>query len=127
MSQILKCAICDYTEPVPMHCRQSMRLELIDGKEQLVCWMGPSCGVQDIPTHCGKPMILEEGDSPERVDSPELEDGGKSSSFKEKEDPLSGSSSLKNVNLSITRRKNKNKPQWYDLCLLCSFCGEKVK
>ncbi|PWI48247.1 copper-translocating P-type ATPase [Candidatus Heimdallarchaeota archaeon B3_Heim] len=47
-------------------------------------------------------MTLEEGDSSERVDSPELEDGGKSSSFKEKEDPLSGSSSLKNVNLSIT-------------------------
>ncbi|MFW9905793.1 MAG: hypothetical protein ACFFFH_15780, partial [Candidatus Thorarchaeota archaeon] len=51
VTQQLKCQICDYTEPIPMHCKQPMHIEEIDGNEKLVCWMGASCGVQDIPTH----------------------------------------------------------------------------
>jgi Cu+-exporting ATPase len=39
-----------------------MHLEIIDGKEQLVCWMGPSCGVQDVPTHHEEIMEIIEDD-----------------------------------------------------------------
>lgn len=58
MAEKFKCQICDYTEPIPMHCKQPMHVETIEGKEQLVCWMGPECGVQDIPTHHKKPMQI---------------------------------------------------------------------
>ena len=51
MSSILKCRKCDYTQPVPNHCKQPMHLEQIEGKKILVCWMGPECGVKEIPIH----------------------------------------------------------------------------
>lgn len=35
-----------------------MHIETIEGQDKLVCWMGPSCGVQDIPTHHEKPMKI---------------------------------------------------------------------
>jgi copper ion binding protein len=35
-----------------------MHIEVVDGEEKLVCWMGPGCGVQDLPTHHDKPLIL---------------------------------------------------------------------
>lgn len=54
----LKCEECGTTMDVPMHCGQAMHLEEVDGKEMLVCWMGPGCGKQDIPEHHGKPMAL---------------------------------------------------------------------
>jgi len=53
---ILKCATCGATQEVPMHCGQAMHPEKVGKKQMLVCWMGPSCGKQDIPTHHGKPM-----------------------------------------------------------------------
>jgi Cu+-exporting ATPase len=38
-----------------------MHLENVEGEEKLVCWMGPSCGVKDIPQHHDHPMtIIEE-------------------------------------------------------------------
>jgi Cu+-exporting ATPase len=54
----LNCQECDYTKPVPMHCKQPMHVEVVEGKEKLVCWMGPSCGVQDLPIHHNKPMKI---------------------------------------------------------------------
>ena len=63
MSDMLKCQECDYTEAIPMHCKQPMHVESVEGKERLVCWMGPSCGVQDIPNHHEKPMqVLKSND-----------------------------------------------------------------
>jgi len=35
-----------------------IKIEKIDGKEMLVCWMGPSCGIQELPTHHNKPMKI---------------------------------------------------------------------
>ena len=58
-SQKLNCQVCEYSEPVPMHCGQPMHIETVDGEEKLVCWMGPGCGVQDIPTHHDKSMQLK--------------------------------------------------------------------
>ena len=62
MPQQLKCQICDYIEPIPMHCKQPMHIENIDDEVKLVCWMGPSCGVQDIPTHHDKSMQIIQDD-----------------------------------------------------------------
>ncbi len=56
MSQKLNCQVCEYTEPIPMHCKQPMHIEKVDGEAKIVCWMGPECGVQDIPTHHNKPI-----------------------------------------------------------------------
>ncbi len=58
MTEKLKCQECDYIEPVPMHCKQPMHIEVINGIEQLVCWMGPECGLQDLPVHHDRPMNL---------------------------------------------------------------------
>ncbi|MFX1285781.1 MAG: heavy metal translocating P-type ATPase [Promethearchaeota archaeon] len=58
MPEMLKCQECDYTEAVPIHCKQPMHVDTVGGEEQLVCWMGASCGVQNIPTHHGKPMQI---------------------------------------------------------------------
>ncbi|MHA1971764.1 MAG: heavy metal translocating P-type ATPase [Candidatus Hodarchaeales archaeon] len=64
MTEILKCKICGYKQPMLMHCKKPMHLELIDGKQKLVCWMGSSCGVEEIPFHHGKPMqVMSEGDA----------------------------------------------------------------
>jgi len=48
----LKCVECGETQDLPMHCGQAMHKE----GDQLVCWMGASCGAQPIPKHHGKPM-----------------------------------------------------------------------
>ncbi|MHA2328297.1 MAG: heavy metal translocating P-type ATPase [Candidatus Hodarchaeales archaeon] len=51
-----------------MHCKQPMHIEEVNGVEKLVCWMGPSCGVQELPTHHGKPMqIVREVKSKEQT------------------------------------------------------------
>lgn len=48
----LKCVECGLEQDLPMHCGQAMHKE----DDQLVCWMGASCGAQPIPEHHGKPM-----------------------------------------------------------------------
>jgi Cu+-exporting ATPase len=50
----LKCVECGITQDLPMHCGQAMHKE----GDQLVCWMGASCGAQPIPKHHGKPMEI---------------------------------------------------------------------
>jgi len=52
----LECENCGTTIDLPMHCGQPMHKE----GDQLVCWMGASCGAQPIPEHCGKPMKVNE-------------------------------------------------------------------
>jgi Cu+-exporting ATPase len=52
----LKCLECGTEQEIPMHCGKPMHKE---GNE-LVCWMGASCGAQPIPEHHGKPMELIE-------------------------------------------------------------------
>ncbi len=47
---------CGTKMEVPMHCGKPMHVEKVGGKDMLVCWMGPSCGKQKIPTHHDKPM-----------------------------------------------------------------------
>jgi Cu+-exporting ATPase len=53
---MLKCQECDYTQEIPSHCGKPMHQE----GDQLVCWMGDSCGSETIPEHHGKPMKLVE-------------------------------------------------------------------
>jgi hypothetical protein len=53
----LKCPKCGAKQDMPMHCRKPMHLEKLEGENKLVCWMGPQCGVQDIPTYCGVEMV----------------------------------------------------------------------
>ena len=50
----LKCAECGLEQDLPTHCGQPMHKE----GEELVCWMGASCGAQKIPEHHGKPMEI---------------------------------------------------------------------
>ncbi|MBY8988626.1 MAG: YHS domain-containing protein, partial [Candidatus Lokiarchaeota archaeon] len=52
----LKCVECGQEQDLPMHCGQAMHKE----GDQLVCWMGASCGAQLIPEHHGKPMDVIE-------------------------------------------------------------------
>ncbi|MFX1389745.1 MAG: heavy metal translocating P-type ATPase [Promethearchaeota archaeon] len=52
----LKCSECGLEQELPMHCGKPMHKE---GNE-LVCWMGASCGAQPIPEHHGKPMDIVE-------------------------------------------------------------------
>jgi len=52
----LKCSECGATQDLPMHCGKPMHKE----GDQLVCWMGASCGAQPIPEHHGKPMEIIE-------------------------------------------------------------------
>ncbi len=54
----LMCQKCGYTKPVPVHCDTPMHVEIIDEEPKLVCHMGPSCAVQDVPSHCGVGMRL---------------------------------------------------------------------
>ncbi len=58
MSEMLKCQVCDYTEPIPIHCNQPMHVESVEGVEKLVCWMGPDCGVKVLPSHHEKTMKI---------------------------------------------------------------------
>jgi hypothetical protein len=48
----LVCAKCGEKVDVPVHCGKEMHQE----GDQLVCWMGPQCGHQDMPSHCGRVM-----------------------------------------------------------------------
>ncbi|MBY9014393.1 MAG: cadmium-translocating P-type ATPase [Candidatus Lokiarchaeota archaeon] len=50
----LKCVECGLEQEIPMHCGQAMHQE----GDQLVCWMGASCGAQPFPEHHGKTMEL---------------------------------------------------------------------
>ncbi|MFX1574095.1 MAG: heavy metal translocating P-type ATPase [Promethearchaeota archaeon] len=50
----LKCSECGATQDLPMHCGKPMHKE----GDQLVCWMGASCGAQPFPEHHGKPMEI---------------------------------------------------------------------
>jgi Cu+-exporting ATPase len=52
----LKCVECGVEQDLPMHCGKPMHKE----GDQLVCWMGASCGAQPIPEHHGKPMEIVE-------------------------------------------------------------------
>ena len=52
----LKCVECGAEQDLPMHCGKPMHKE----GDQLVCWMGASCGAQPIPEHHGKPMEVIE-------------------------------------------------------------------
>ena len=64
--QKLYCQVCDFEEPLPNHCKQPMHIEKVNGSYRLVCWMGSACGVQDIPAHCGKPMVINEDEHTEK-------------------------------------------------------------
>ena len=52
----LVCEECGLEQEIPMHCGKPMHKE----GNQLVCWMGSSCGAQPIPEHHRKPMNLVE-------------------------------------------------------------------
>ncbi|MFX1568200.1 MAG: heavy metal translocating P-type ATPase [Promethearchaeota archaeon] len=52
----LKCVECGLEQELPMHCGQAMHKE----GDQLVCWMGASCGAQPIPEHHDKQMEVIE-------------------------------------------------------------------
>jgi YHS domain-containing protein len=52
----LICQECGFEQEIPMHCGKPMHKE----GNQLVCWMGSSCGAQPIPEHHGKPMKIIE-------------------------------------------------------------------
>lgn len=56
----LFCESCGTMIDVPHHCEKPMHVEKVDGKDMLVCWMGPNCGKQEIPTHHNNPMIYVE-------------------------------------------------------------------
>jgi hypothetical protein len=60
MEAKLVCEECEVTEPIPFHCGRLMHVEEIDGKKMLVCWMGASCGVRELPVHHGKGMKIVE-------------------------------------------------------------------
>jgi Cu+-exporting ATPase len=99
----LECQECEFTEVIPMHCKQPMHIEILEGKEQLVCWMGPSCGVKDLSTHCGKPMVIGQGGDKDPSISPKLK--GKRvpiTSPKAEQTTLEDSHSINSANLAIT-------------------------
>lgn len=52
----LRCEKCGYEMVTPSHCNQQMHVEAANGHLQLVCWMGPGCGVAEIPNHCEAQM-----------------------------------------------------------------------
>lgn len=56
MADTLECVKCGYETAMPPHCNRPMHVEEVDGRPKLVCWMGPGCGVAEIPLHCGDPM-----------------------------------------------------------------------
>lgn len=52
----LNCKKCGAEQDLPQHCGKPMHKE----GEQLVCWMGASCGSQSIPEHHELPMEVIE-------------------------------------------------------------------
>ncbi len=98
----LLCQVCGYTETIPMHCKQSMHLEMVNGEEKLVCWMGPSCGINDIPTHCGKPMVLRKTKFADIPNSFLLSEEKKTEIVSKTDGSTEKHSSLRNTVLAIT-------------------------
>jgi Cu+-exporting ATPase len=56
MDSKLKCGKCGEEIATPMHCDRPMHVETVNGAKKLVCWMGPGCGVAELPSHCSTPM-----------------------------------------------------------------------
>jgi Cu+-exporting ATPase len=52
----LKCEKCGFETAMPQHCNRPMHSDRVGAETKLVCWMGPECGVADIPKHCDLPM-----------------------------------------------------------------------
>ena len=52
----LKCEKCGAEIAMPTHCNRPMHSEKVGNETRLVCWMGGSCGVANIPKHCDAPM-----------------------------------------------------------------------
>jgi len=52
----LKCEKCGFETAMPNHCNRPMHSDRVGAETKLVCWMGPECGVADIPRHCDLPM-----------------------------------------------------------------------
>jgi P-type Cu+ transporter len=52
----LKCEKCGFETAMPNHCNRPMHSDRVGAETKLVCWMGPECGVADIPKHCEVPM-----------------------------------------------------------------------
>jgi Cu+-exporting ATPase len=52
----LKCEKCGFETAMPNHCNRPMHSDRVGAETKLVCWMGPECGVADIPEHCDAPM-----------------------------------------------------------------------
>ncbi len=52
----LKCEKCGAETAMPTHCNRPMHSEKVGAETKLVCWMGPDCGVADVPKHCDAPM-----------------------------------------------------------------------
>lgn len=56
MATKLKCDKCGAETAMPTHCNRPMHSEEVGNETKLVCWMGPGCGVADVPKHCDAPM-----------------------------------------------------------------------
>jgi len=56
MAAKLKCEKCGFETAMPVHCNRPMHSERVGNETKLVCWMGPKCGVVDVPRHCEAPM-----------------------------------------------------------------------
>ena len=56
MATKLKCEKCGFETAMPTHCNRPMHSERVGHETKLVCWMGPGCGVADVPRHCDAPM-----------------------------------------------------------------------
>ncbi len=56
MATKLKCDKCGFETAMPTHCNRPMHSERVGHETKLVCWMGPGCGVADVPKHCDAPM-----------------------------------------------------------------------
>ena len=56
MATKLKCEKCGFETAMPTHCSRPMHSERVGHETRLVCWMGPNCGVADVPRHCDAPM-----------------------------------------------------------------------
>ncbi|NHJ01718.1 MAG: hypothetical protein EAX86_06215 [Candidatus Heimdallarchaeota archaeon] len=59
MDEYLLCEVCSEKKPIPQHCGKVMHLEMYQGKEMLICWMGSTCGVQELPYHHNQPMKIK--------------------------------------------------------------------
>jgi len=52
MATKLKCENCGFETAMPAHCNRPMHSERVGQETRLVYWMGPNCGVADVPRHC---------------------------------------------------------------------------